>query len=403
MIGIFGTSDVENYGDLLYPRIFEHLLSRSGVSSSVRAFGFMATTAPAGAGYTTHAISALLHAARRTVDALCIGGGDILRTDYRTMASHYVRHHGTAPNRRSRWWPWKKPPTDDQLADEFLSRHTNFASVGPLVLDASVHAMASPMAYWSCGVPFDIDPAARIALSAAMDSAAYVYVRDSQSAAKLLRAGVKKPLHVAPDAIVTLSDRHAMPSVKAAGKRILANHGIDVTRRVLRFQAVSLDPAAITEVAAQLACYGHNTGEEVALIPIGHCHGDHHTLAELAKVCPGTVKLIPVRQIDDILAAIVACDAFVGTSLHGNITSFSYGIPHLTGPLAVDKLQGFIDVVGLDAEVLLTDWSQLHERLRWLRAQPLSRLSRRVERAKAEVYRTFAEMLTHLGLPGRAA
>lgn len=89
----------------------------------------------------------------------------------------------------------------------------------------------------------------------------------------------------------------------------------------------------------------------------------------------------------------------MGTSLHGNITAFSYGIPHLAGPLSVDKLQGFIDVVGLDAEARLPHWSQLPERLRWLRSRPDGYWSSRVERVKAAVYSTFGDMLAHLNLP----
>lgn len=403
MIGIFGTSDVENYGDLLYPPIFEHLLQRSGLSVPTRVFAFLPAPAPAGAGYATHSISSLLHAPERVVDALCIGGGDILRTDFRTMASHYAPQFARLPEHRPYWWLRRKVSGNRGLAKGFISRFMNFEAVGPLVLNAATHVNASPMAYWSCGVPFEFKPAEQSALRAALDGAAYIYVRDSASAAKLHRAGVKGPVHVAPDAVVTLSDRHDMKRVKAMGKRIFADHGIDVTRRILGFQAVALKGEAVAKVASHLLRHVQDTGDEVALIPIGHCHGDEDPLAELARACGGAAKLVSVRQVDEIMAGIVACDAFVGTSLHGNITAFSYGIPHLAGPLPVDKLQGFIEVVGLDAEASLTHWSQLHERLRWLHSRPDGYWSSRVERAKAAVYRTFEDMLAHLDLPAYQA
>lgn len=399
MIGTFGTSDVENYGDLLYPPVFHHLLQRSGLSVPTRAFAFLPAPAPAGAEYATHSISSLLNGRERAVDALCIGGGDILRTDFRTMASHYAPQFAMLPEHRPYWWLRRKLSGNHGLAKGFISRFMNFECVGPLVLNATTHINASPMAYWSCGVPFEFKPAEHIALKAALDSAAYIYVRDSASAAKLHRAGVKGPIHVAPDAVVTLSDRYDMKSVKAMGKRIFSDHGIDMTRRILGFQAAALKGKAVAEVASQLLRHVQETGDEVALIPIGHCHGDQDTLAELARACGGAAKLISVRRVDEIMAGIVACNAFVGTSLHGNITAFSYGIPHLAGPLPVDKLQGFIDVVGLDAEARLTHWSQLYERLHWLQSRKDGYWSSRVERAKAEVYRTFGDMLAHLNLP----
>jgi polysaccharide pyruvyl transferase WcaK-like protein len=43
----------------------------------------------------------------------------------------------------------------------------------------------------------------------------------------------------------------------------------------------------------------------------------------------------------DMLAIIAASDVFVGTSLHGNITAFSFGIPHVFGPCRSLKSTAF--------------------------------------------------------------
>jgi hypothetical protein len=149
MIGIFGTSDVENYGDLLYPPIFEHLLARAGCSVPTRAFAFLLAIAPAGAGYATHSISGLLHARERVVDALCIGGGDILRTDFRTMAAHYVAQFARMPERHPYWCLRRKWAGKRRQARVFISRFMNFDGVGPLVLNAARHPKAAALAYWS--------------------------------------------------------------------------------------------------------------------------------------------------------------------------------------------------------------------------------------------------------------
>jgi hypothetical protein len=399
MIGIFGTSDVENYGDLVYPPIFDHLLQRSGLSVPTRAFAFLHGPAPAGAGYISHSISSLLHSPERLVDALCIGGGDIIRTDFRAVATHYAPQFIRMSKYPAYWWLVRRVWGKQALAKEFVSRFMDFECAGPLLLNATEHINASPIAYWSCGVPFEFKPADQIAVKAALDNAAFISVRDLASAAKLHRAGVKGPVHVAPDAVVTISDKYDIKNLKAAGIQLFADNGIDVTRRILGFQAVALKGEAVAEVASQLLRHIQATGDEVALIPIGHCHKDQDSLVKLARACRGGAKLVSVREVDEIMAGIVACDTFVGTSLHGNITAFSFGIPHLVGPRPVDKLHGFVDVVGLDAEARLTNWSQLHERLRWLRSQPDGFLSARVERAKAAVYRTFGDMLAHLKLP----
>ncbi len=106
MIGIFGTSDVEKDGDLLYPSIFRHLLEKSRVSLPTTAYAFLPGPAPAAA-----------------------------------MPS--------APTSPS--WP---PMTPDSSL--------GYASVPVWLRRKLSEDRAIALAYWSCGVPFAERPLVRL-------------------------------------------------------------------------------------------------------------------------------------------------------------------------------------------------------------------------------------------------
>jgi hypothetical protein len=98
------------------------------------------------------------------------------------------------------------------------------------------------------------------------------------------------------------------------------------------------------------------------------CHSvtvtrDHEFLKGLAKRSDGAIKYADVSSVFDMLAIIAASDVFVGTSLHGNITAFSFGIPHVFGPLPVAKVDGFLRVANLPLELKMNSWSELNDKI----------------------------------------
>src|ERR1051325_10857347 len=75
MISHLGTFDVENYGDLLYPILFRHLLKKD-TSLKVRHYSPLAVKAPQEAGFETDSITTLFAPSARA-HTIVIGGGDI--------------------------------------------------------------------------------------------------------------------------------------------------------------------------------------------------------------------------------------------------------------------------------------------------------------------------------------
>jgi hypothetical protein len=97
-----------------------------------------------------------------------------------------------------------------------------------------------------------------------------------------------------------------------------------------------------------------------------------------------------------MIRVIAASNIFIGTSLHGNITAFSFGIPHLFGPLSVDKAEGFLSVVNLPPELKLGTWNEINDKIDIIDGLDEGFFSRLASEAKSKVYQVSAELLKDL-------
>ena len=404
MIAHLGTFDVENYGDLLYPIIFRHLLKKRDPSLQVRHYSPTAGEAPQEAGFETHSILDLFErsAEPRT---LVVGGGDILRTDWDVVASHYGTNSRVSYDglRRSigtlnafDYLLRKKIPRLNPAAfyaGRFRARWMNYSAAGPFLIDTDDLPEASSVSYLSCGVPHDFNPRERTRVKRILDQARFIYLRDEQSAEKLRSAGVSRTIHVAPDLAVTLSDQFDREQHVRRGQEILSQFGVDKGRSFTSFQCQPYPGFDEEEIVTQFRRYQERTDSLVVMLPIGNCHGDHEFLQSLARRAGGALKYAGRCSVVDVIALIAASDLFVGTSLHGNITASSFGVPHVFGPLPVDKTGGFLSTMNLPAELKARSWSELNDLIDLAVGLGRDFFLERAWEAKARVYDVVDKLL----------
>jgi hypothetical protein len=395
VLGEFGTFDVENYGDLLYPILFEKMLRQRGETGEFHLFSLMSSTSLHDSGCHTRPIRDLFSSPLERPHNLIVGGGDLLRTDWNTMASHYrsIDSQQTEPSPQPIWRRWLTKNADKSLlADaEFRRQHMNYPAVGPFILhpDGAIKSVA----YCSCGVPFPFDETLKDQVAGAFNKSIFLYVRDHPSENALRRAGVNREIHIAPDLVVALSDFFDAESQREKGRDCLRERGVNLHRRILCFQSNHQPRKQHAELLRQLKTYENRTGCEVVLLPLGWCHGDREYLQRLAQESGGAFHYIELHSIFDIIAALAACDVFVGTSLHGNITAFSFGIPHLFGPIQVVKRQGFLDVVDLRPDLKLESWAEINRKLDLAAALGGDYFTARANAAKRRVHEVFDLLL----------
>jgi hypothetical protein len=367
VLGQFGTFDVENYGDLLYPVLFQRLLQQRHDTGELRLYSLMGSDSLHQSGCRTRPVRELFSSRLGQPHALIVGGGDLLRTDWDTVASHYrseFSQHGGA-RAKPGWKRWfARNAMEPKDADrEFRRQHMDYAAVGPFIIEPDAATLITSVAYCSCGVPFPFDETLKDQVARAFNQSRFIYLRDHASAETLRRAGVTHDIHVAPDLVVALSDFFDAASEREKGRRLLHQLGVDLHRRVLCFQSQSQKPGPHLELLHQLKNYQRRRDCEVVLLPLGWCHGDGEYLQRLARESAGAFHFIDVHSIFDIIAVLAACDVFLGTSLHGNITAFSFGLPHLFGPIEVAKREGFLEVADLRPDLKLQSWAELNQGL----------------------------------------
>jgi polysaccharide pyruvyl transferase WcaK-like protein len=388
MIGQLGTFDVENYGDLLYPIVFRNLLK-----THVKHYSPLPGVAPNEAGFETESIRSLFetgHAAPRT---LVIGGGDILRTDWDLVALHYRRSSRLALKRLRH-----AIGTDSFFAKRFRRRRMNYPAAGPFLIHPRALPKQTAVAYISCGVPHEFPSDQVDQIQETLEHASFVALRDEPSAEKLLAAGVNCELRVAPDLIVTLSDQFDRDVLAERGRRILSRFGVREDLPILCLQSQPYPGFLESDILHEVRRYKERRSVEVVALPLGYCHGDHEFLQRLAKESNGMLKYADVYSIFDMLAIIAASEVFVGTSLHGNITAFSFGIPHVFGPLPVAKAEGFLKVAKLPAELKLRSWKELNDKIDEATMLGNDFFLSKAHEAKAQVYELFDEMYCRIQL-----
>ncbi len=403
MIGHLGTFDVENYGDLLYPIVFANL-----VNQPVRQYSLLAGVAPNEAGFTTESIRGLFrngHAAPRT---LVIGGGDILRTDWDLLARHYGRNSRLSLKRLRRsigtgaalgYKVSKNLPRVEPggfFANRFRARWMDYPAAGPFLLHPKALPRQSTVAYVSCGVPHEFAEAQLDQVRETLEHASFIALRDEQSAAKLVAAGVDRELRIAPDLTVTLSDQFDHSVLAGRGRRVLSRFGVREDLPVLCFQSQPYPGFLEDDILRELRRYKERRNIEVVALPLGYCHGDHEFLQALARRSNGIIKYAGVYSIFDMLSIIAASDVFVGTSLHGNITAFSFGIPHVFGPLPVAKAEGFLKVANLPVELKMRSWKELNDKIDAAMMLGGDFFLTKASEAKARVYEVVDEMICRI-------
>ena len=403
MIGHLGTFDVENYGDLLYPIVFANL-----VNQQVRHYSLLAGVAPNEAGFETESIQSLFQNGPAGPRTLVIGGGDILRTDWDLVARHYGRSSRLSLKRLRKdignggalaYTISKNLPRVDPggfFAKRFRARWMDYSAAGPFLLHPKTIPEQSAVAYISCGVPHEFPDNELDQVRETLEHASFIGLRDEQSAAKL--AGINCELRVAPDLAVTLSDQFDHSVLIGRGRRILSRFGVREDLPVLCFQSQPYPGFLEGDILRELRRYKERRNVEVVALPLGYCHGDHEFLQALAKQSNGMIKYAGVHSIVDMLSIIAASDVFVGTSLHGNVTAFSFGIPHVFGPLPVAKAEGFLKQANLPVELKMRSWTELNDKID--EAVTLGRdfFLTKASEAKARTYGVIDELLKIVGI-----
>jgi lipopolysaccharide transport system ATP-binding protein len=305
---LWGTFDVENFGDMLFPRILEEELGRRIPDAHIRVFAPVGYTGlnrfeerepaePLGP-WSPERVSELAG----ELDCVVVGPGEIIHGRDELLSPHY----GLAPAEMRRRAP-----------SRFFVN-----GLGPEL------ESECPVVWSAVGIPFDFRAREAARVREALADRPLVAVRDEVSRRRLRKAGVDREVDVVPDPAF-LSPRLYPPRLIEKRLAQLRATGAYPEEAPLVVQG---NAASILHVPALAAALERLREEReiaaVVIVETGPCHGDGEFAHVLAETLPGSVRLT-AGGLSDVTVAIAASTGFIGTSLHGNITALTYDRPHL--------------------------------------------------------------------------
>ena len=350
-IAHFGTFDVENYGDLLFPLVLERRLSdvvdefvHVSPADGAPDWGDCAPTV----GFDEFLKEGL------EVDGVVIGGGQILRAS----------------------------PTPLGLYDR--GGLSPFVAYPSLWLGAAYTAARDglPLCWNAPGVPAPFAPAAADFMRWTGSVTDYASVRDFESRRLLEEAGVSPDMGVVPDTAVEISRLWTEAEISAAYEDAFRHRGKRVPARAAAFHVnarlAGEDPAV---VAGRIDRICARLGASPILLAIGPSHGDVETQRLVASRMASDPLLVEKpRSLREVAACVGRSEVYVGSSLHGMITACSFGRRCILVSAREDhKYGGFLDHLGL-AEWEVRSWARAEGRLDALLRAPAECWERALER-----------------------
>src|SRR5262245_8470498 len=322
-LGIFGTFDVENYGDLLFPLIAERELRRRLGPMRVRPFSYHRKSPPE----WPYAVESLteLPAVVGELDLMVIGGGHLIRFD-KSIAPGYA-------------------PTTSAI------HHPTGYWLSPALL---AHEFGIPVVWNAPGVHGPVPQWAEPLMAMAFGASRYIAVRDAPSRETVVRFTGGKPVEIVPDTAFGVSSltEAQCPSPEFARLR----DELGLAKPYLVVQPVTgLD--AFVQLARENPCAFREY--QILILPIGPILGDGPALAIsdiAASICAH--KWPDPRTMAELIGG---ADAVVGTSLHLAITALAHGVPVFRPAHRFDgkyaPLAQFDTVHSFDANVPIdVDW-----------------------------------------------
>lgn len=339
MLAHFGTFDVENYGDLLFPLLVKRRMASIGIECvHVSPTG---TTSP----WRDALPSVSIEEARQmevAFTSIIVGGGNILR-DSPTSLSLYVSSSCATGRAMAYSALWRSAFS--------IARRRRI-----------------PLCWNAVGVPGPINTSFATSVRRGARLSNYISVRDRHSRNNLLDCGVSGPVRVVPDTALGICDLWSVRELCEAYAHLFGASSKPVPERVL---AISVKRKYLTasppEVGAVLDHLGNHLNATPVLLALGSCHGDVEVARSVAQYMKSKPILPTPRSLKEIAACIGHAVQYVGSSLHGAITAVSFGVPITIVAneelVPFHKFSGFLQQVGMN-DALVRSWDDVSGSLR---------------------------------------
>ena len=324
-INVYGAFDRFNYGDLLFPMIIKNALNERLTNTKYNFYGTVESDLSDMGGVPTRSIKRLLNCSGSIQgnNCLIIAGGDILGVSF--PFSHLCLLRSVLA--RSIFQKVYKNISAEKatLISKWLLGLTKLQL--PFIVDKK-KVPGYKVIYNSVGGVMKSEKESGFS---ALREADFISVRDIRTLSEL-KTNVPN-VHLIPDSAVIMSKFYPKDTLET----LVSNKAKEQVQSLVKgnyicFQIVLSSYRQAAEVVVDSLKHLMKTlGVPVLLLAIGraYLHEDQIALRDIAGKMPGQCFFSDDDSIYDIMYKIAHAKVFLGTSLHGNITALSYGIPHV--------------------------------------------------------------------------
>ena len=315
-IAQIGAFDYENLGDILFTDVLHRQLEKRIPIGKHMLFALNEVKKPLSeSDSTVYGIDRLeeMHLAVH-FDAVIIGGGDLIRFD-----------SAVAPE------------------DNYSSHNTTFDLIfSPVMVCAKYNI---PLIWNAPGVPLEFTAQQGKIIDASLAHVDLAAVRDNPSMERI-KPYSNHPVEVCPDTVLSMSE---VIDLTEYSEKVKAQFPV-LNGEYVVFQSFPSHQSTCSTYHSDLVSGLREVlkKHKLVLLTIGRIHHDDVFLNALEKELDSeNVTVIDIDNTFEISAVLQGASAFIGTSLHGNIISNSYGVPSIIlDVIGFIKTKGYFELMG---------------------------------------------------------
>lgn len=354
---IIGAFDRYNYGDLLFPLIIEKQLDTYPVNFHYEFFGLVESDLSREGGKPTLDLKTFYKECNNPGQkvSIIVAGGEALGVTWNSLLAalnkpfQRIHKHHVRITKLLNLNLIARKILKGKTTLPFVFDKDDFQSVNKVILNSLGGSGIKPSLFERFKF-----------LKKKLQNADYMAVRDNITLDNLKQNGVNAYLF--PDSAILMSEFYPLETLEKSvtpevQKYVKKNQGNYVFFQVNKKTTVGKEGL----IATELDQIYRNDHTEICLCPVGKAlnHDDHEALQAVKIKMESPSTYFDADNIWDIMYLIANSKAYIGTSLHGAITSMSYNVPHVG--LIVEKLDAYLNTWGVGGNDFAVGFDKIYE------------------------------------------
>lgn len=325
---LLGAFDRFNYGDLLFPIVTQNELARHSPATETAIHALVESDLSRYGALKTQSLKALYRpGVLHDGDAVIFAGGGTIGVDWNYMHANLLGRSGNLA------LYYLKRIGGTAVAEHFSRACFGAGAPFPWVAGPGDFPAGVRVAYNAVGGSefANLAPDVQKRTLERLAQAAYLSVRDAETQRLFSPVSQQVAVELSPDSAVLMSEQFPLDWLKTRASASLLET-LEGAPYVCFQSNVNYARQHAERIVAALEAIYEQYGLRALLLPIGRYVGLDDKLALdgiLSQLRTPASIVSDEANLWEIMLVIACARLFLGTSLHGNVTSQSFAVPHL--------------------------------------------------------------------------